>query len=171
MRQDKIIRVRDKVRIIKPEFFVRCGYPMDIQREAAQLQQELFDDFRVLMQKVGINGSLYAFTEQTYRSYSKICHELAYAKCRTNNFGGNERQIYRESIPIMADTVCSVLDTKIVKTGIYKPKFNCHSYEYGVDECDPAELTNQQTHKLVKVYSASPYFEGWIEAVNVEKCL
>jgi len=101
----------------------------------------------------------------------KVCRELAYAKCKTNNFGGKERRIYNETVPELADKTCRVLETKVVKTGVYQPGLVWHSYDYGVDDYDPDELCNQTTHKLIRVYCSDTHIEKWIEVANVEKCL
>jgi len=176
MKSDKLIRVSDKVKVIKPDFFVRCGYPMDLDEETNKVLKEFGKDVFDIMQKVGVKDTfkqplnyhiLTSFKkEQSSRSMMKICREIAYAKCKSNKFGGNQRQIYTQSVPEFQGQVFTVCDTKIVKTGTYIPASFYNSYGDG-DEYEPPELCKQKTHKILKVSRNSM----WIEAVNVEKCL
>jgi hypothetical protein len=165
-RKADIIRVGDEIKIIKPFFFIRCGYPMDVKEETEKICNEYGVNVGKLMGDVGVNvGNDIGRSSHFY----KICRELAYAKCKTQKFGGRTRSLYTEEIPEYLGISCRVSNIKYVKTGEYHPR---KAYYGDEPDYDPAFLSEEKTHKLIKcfVYHTSIICaDKWIEAVNVEK--
>lgn len=184
MKKDKRIRQGDQVIIRKPETFVRCGYPMDVETEAKRIEEEQRDAILAIFHDEGVGkylkNSIDLFSlrnEQDARSFRKVCREIAYAKCKAEGFGGSERTIYTKSQPELQDMKARVLEVKMCKTGKYLPASSHYVYDYACTEYEPAELYDQKTHKLLRIHCQCdkkvfrPPSDLWIEAVNVEKCL
>jgi len=57
-----------------------------------------------------------------------------------------------------------VREIKIVKTGKYFSSCSSVNY-YGEADYEPGGLSEEKTHKLLRV----GYTDNWIEAINVEK--
>lgn len=172
---DKIIRQYDTIVIRKPEIFVRCGYPMDLNEETERIKEEHREAILAILKEevVGVH-----IDSKIISSFHKICREIDYAKCKAKRFGWSERTIYTKAMPELQDAQARVLEIKVCKTGIYcaASSWCCYDF-YAETEYELAELYNQKTHKLLRIYCQSdkkflkPPSDLWIEAVNVEKCL
>lgn len=163
MKNNKIIRRNDNVKIIIPNFFVRCGYPMCPENETKSIFREFGKEINGLLTKIGVKRfQNFGNTE----FLDKLCKEIAYAKCKTNHYGGHDRQIFTQEMPELKDSTFHVLNTKYVKTG----KYNHGSFYQTIDGSDyePAYLSNEKTHKLLQIDCKGQH---WIEAANVQKCL
>lgn len=173
-RKADIIRIGDEIKIINPIFYIRCGYPMDVKEETEKVFSEHRKSVEKLMMDVGIalSNSFQVLHSPFESNLYKICRELAYAKCKFLKFGGRTRALYTEEIPQLNGLNSRVLEVKCVKTGNYCPASSRHGY-YDEPDYDPAELNNQKTHKLIKVYlhHETGFFERWIEAIHVEKII
>lgn len=165
MKNNKIIRRNDSVKIIIPNFFVRCGYPMCPETEALRIRYTFGHEIQMLLLEIGVKEYQKSIFNHTY--LDKICKEIAYAKCKTNHYGGYDRQIFTQEFPTLKDSVFHVIDTKYVKTGKYVPG-SCYSSFEGGYEHEPAELVKTKTHKLLRLDCKGQH---WIEAANVQKCL
>jgi hypothetical protein len=88
MKKD-IIRIGDKVRIVEPEVFVRCGYPMGKKHaeEWYKSNEKEIENFfyNIELDLNNSNVSRFKFQEQLYGLYLK-----------SHGFGGNTRKIYTE---------------------------------------------------------------------------
>lgn len=167
------IRKGDRVRVVNPEFFVRCGYPKCLDGES-----------KVVLEKFGgvINGMIWEDASASVRLrdghlLTKVCRELAYARLKASGFGGQERTIHTKRIDDLAGREFVVCGVKFCKTGTYVHGGSCG--EYG-EEYDPPYLDGEKTHKILSLaYPAkNPPGNGFfmsfeanlsIEAANVEK--
>ncbi|MCP4489051.1 MAG: hypothetical protein GY820_17320 [Gammaproteobacteria bacterium] len=167
----KIIRFDDMVIIRDPRFFIRCGYPMDIKGTAYGIDSVHRGDIEHLVyQTTGFTPTLSSARniDRAQRSYYKILEELAYIKMHREGFGGIKRTIYRtDAIDLCKGQRAIVEDIKYCKTGEYEREYNDHEYEY-----EPAGLSDQETHKLLRIFFPGMTIGNeWIEADFVEKVM
>lgn len=156
-----VYRRDDRVRVIIPRVFERCGYPMSIQDAREEISKMREGDKLIydLIQSFGIDiryGNV----------YGKIVNALAYGLLHTRGFGGPERTIHTVERPEIKGQIYRVTDKFVVKTGIYRRGSS--------DPEDPEgpSLRNVKTHTILRVESIDAgfnydYFS--IEATNVER--
>ena len=167
IKKDNIIRKGDKVIILSPEIFYRCGYPLDVVEETDKILKDHAHDIAQFIKPFGANvepkwswgGGSYA---DNYH-IRKIAREIAYAKVKSKNFGGHTRKIYTTTMPDYQDEEVVVENIRFVKTGIY---VSGSYYSYDGDY-DPPVLCNQKTHKILDVSLGPDHFE--IEDIHVGK--
>jgi hypothetical protein len=162
MKNPNIIRVGDYIRIINPELFVRCGYPLTIKVQQEDIEKQFGDDIRLLINKVGLQYT--SFAEN--KTFNEISQSLAYYMVKQKKFGGNERKIYTKTCEELIENVYKVINIKIVKTGIY-----CVGGYSGYEgqEWEPASLENPKTHKILELDMFHEF--PFIEDKNVKKTI
>ena len=163
-----VIRRGDIVRVSKPIFVVRVGYPKCIESET-----------EIVIEKFGKHIDELLGCEETddikitHDGYGnariKLARRIAYARLRLNGFGGRERKVYTKELPELKGVTCYVCHIRYAKTGTYYAPWG-----YGEDY-EPGGLGNQKTHKILMVYpdSDKSFPDGHahleIEACNVLK--
>lgn len=152
MKKKNIIRVGDKVKVIIPDFFIRCGYPATVSSKSAEILEQFEIPIQMLLEKLNIPKDSYVFDKVLH----KICNELAWGTLKIEGFGGNERQIFTKYNEHKLNKEFIVRKIKRVKTGFYSKGDN----EY------PPYLSQEKTHKLL-------HLDNWngliIEEKNVIK--
>ena len=116
-----IIRMYDRVKIINPEFFIRCGYPKCQEDEMKVVIKEFgYQIHRMIEPGPGAaaNGLAWHGDE---RLFEKVCREIAYARLKNMGFGGGKRTIHTERREEFMGKTFSVTKVKICKTGSYYP--------------------------------------------------
>jgi hypothetical protein len=181
-----IIRIDDEIRVKKPNFFIRCGYPLSLKEACKIIKEKCHKEINEFINKFNFNPLYYSLSlldnneYQDTKTFREITSTLAYDYMRSKNFGGSERQIYTEEFPQYKNKLMIVDNIKFVKTGIYVPGSHYIPYE---SEEDPAHLINVKTHKLIHVYLNESILSfkkdkheftvktcsDWIEITNVEK--
>jgi len=161
----EIFRINDKVQIINPEIFVRCGYPLakeDIKNKEITAEER---------QKIAnLLGCAFVEDIDYFSIYEKMLDNLAYYKLKKKRFGGKERRIHTENKPEYKDNFGTIISKKIVKSG---------DYNYGREDCEgdyysPPYLTNEKSHVILYIRTEpikndifGDYIE--IESINVKK--
>ena len=192
----KIIRVYDKVRIINPIIFIRCGYPLgieDMRKEIEEYYGTVIDDLYRSVQKGDklmlrdANGKYEdgAFIKVEYptckenHNHNEIINALAYSRLKAKKFGGTTRSLHTKVMEELRGKETTVDAIKIVQTGEYFPNSGGYDYWSGGYEYEPAGLTDVKSHKILTlnpIYSFPT--NDWhvmdtpeikIEAINVEK--
>jgi len=183
----RIIRVDDEVRIIRPEFFVRCGYSMTFEQACKEVMKKHGESIREFIESIGIitleNLDYYSNVGNVGYTQDKIVAAFAYDHLRNKGFDGKERKIYtiyNENYVRKNNGVFKVTKIKYVKTGVYRPGNYVNDYYEGYDY-SPAYLSNEKTHKILQLEYDWPFVigndetgciaTGWIEAKNVEKIM
>lgn len=177
-----VFKIGDRVRIINPEIFIRCGY--SLTKEIAKntlITKEEKDKIASLvggvldLRALGLDSFGYDFggSNTKLKVFDKILDELAYYKLVQNSFGGNERKIHTEFNPKLKDQICVVDSKKVYRTGIYHNASTYSGWEGGYDYT-PAYLENVKSHVILDVYCETPgleinYYNLRIEDKNVEK--
>ena len=181
-KKDEIIRKGDVVRIINPEFFIRCGYPLAFSTVLAEVQekdskyQEKIDDLLRNFFVIGNAKEVFKMTADKHDT-SKIKYQIesaiAYGLLKRREFGGNERKIYREKYVTITHRDWEVIGKKVVKTGIRQ------TFTDFDPEGDPVRgapfLHKEQSHIILEIiptvnrtlFAANSF----IEAANVEKVM
>ena len=177
MLNPKIIRRGDKVKILVPWLFVRCGYPKCLKSEVKVVEEEYRKDIVSLLEKVGgMKPCIVPGTTAKERvGIDKISREIAYLRLSQNGCGGNERMIHTKDVEEHLNAIVTVDDTKFCKTG----RRVAPSYVHTMDgpDFEPGYLSNEKTHKILYFYpnQARLFSMGEdilaIEAKNVEKVL
>lgn len=183
-----IIRIEDEVKIIIPNFFIRCGYPLSFQEAEEIIKKEYRKEIIAFLNSFSftrINDFLpLDHAIDNLKCFKKIVSSLAYDYINSKNFGGCERKIYTKEFSKYKNMIMVVDDIKFVKTGNYTMGSKYHSYDNEYDY-DPPELREQKTHKLIHVHSKKirsifnfkmneyevldSTCSSWIEVINVEK--
>lgn len=162
MKKD-IIRPGDIVRIVNPEFFLRCGYPLTLKDGIKMIMDDengitaLEDAIKIILEDKTefqtLDGVVVPKNTNTIRlakgskDFYNIVKILAYYRIRKEKFGGRERKIYTRKIEKAKDYEFIVLRKKMVVTGNYIPPSKSGGYEY--EEWDPPYLDNAKSHMIL----------------------
>lgn len=148
----KVIRSGDRVKIINPEVFVRCGYPLckeDLKEELYKKYGRIIDSLLcsarndkefVLTDEPSSN----LFEETKYNS--EIINILASVQLVAKKFGGKERKIFTQRYDALKDKIFYVAGKRIVVTGEYVPGYGGGMFS---EDCEPPYLTGVKTHKIL----------------------
>lgn len=156
----EVFRVNDKIQIISPNIFVRCGYPLT--KELAIKNLVSFEEKKKIADLVGVylhnddQDNLEPIWDELSNgnrssAYYDILDKFALLKMRQNNFGGSERKVYTELKPEYLNAVGSIISKKCVQSGIHSNGGNYY-------EREPNYLANQKTHIILDIYLESNNF-------------
>jgi len=185
-KKDNIIRVGDTVKIIKPYFFKRCGYPMSFEDACDSVRTIYKDKISSFILDVRLidkpNKDISILEDKNSKEFNKtfdkIVSALAYDYIRANKFGGKEKTIHTIYSPNYKNCLMEVEKIKFVKTGIYTSGSWFGGDGYSEDDYTPAYLNKEKTHKILYMSPLSAVFfytkddlygNFNIEAVNVLK--
>lgn len=184
-KRKNIIRVGDHVKIVTPELFVRCGYPLTkqivkdtlITEEQKQAIWKMLNEFGIKKQTIDDGTPLLDYTDalNADNKFSDILDIMAGNILREKKWGGRERKIYTKRQEELIGKEVVVWDKKVVKTGKYVPSWGGYDYYYGGYEYDPAYLSDEKTNVIYKISHPLDVdlvhtLEGlWIEKRCVEK--
>ena len=163
-----IIRVGDRVEIVEPHIFIRCGYPKTVDDMIAEVEKEHGEVLRKFVKDLGLSifPRHLPYEKDGFFSdvYEEIRRAVAYAKLKAERFGGSRRSVHTEYKENEKGRVYMVGGIRFVKSGTYE----AGGYYGGMDgyEYEPAYLTNQKTHKILRL-AYLPDLE--IEAIHVKK--
>lgn len=167
----------DKIRIIVPKLFLRCGYPLNPEKILTERESQV----EALVAKA---WQAMRYPERTQRSNDlkglgflvEYCDEIPYRVkhhltsavvsmiLNCEGFGGRERQVFeQEESPWFKDKVVTVVKKRIVKTGTY----------FSGNGEDPAYLSDEKVHCVYQFETYEPvnifYDRLEILAQNVER--
>lgn len=155
---DRVIRVGDRVRIIKPSIFVRCGYPLCISDIKKELESKVVLD---AMRMAGVPIPAYVLSSEvldatTRRAYQQIAGGMALAIINQRGYGGNERRIYTKEDLSLSDLDFYIISKRTVVTGERYGWYRRNDF-FGDVEDEPPGLTNIKRHIILSVESAVRY--------------
>jgi len=158
----------DRVKIINPELFVRCGYDLTINTLFDEIEtehsKEISKHVNEMCNLVGLdNLKLNAYLDLNELISNKIINSLAYSLLPSRMAEGSERKIFTEYGWQYKDKLGIIVKKKYVKTGIYHRGF---SYD---GDYEPAYLDPVQTNCILEVELCKWGFNILIEAKNVEQ--
>jgi hypothetical protein len=153
----KIIRVGDEVKVINPECFLRCGYPLTKLDVYQEVEEKYNRQIYELIRHTGMHDPKYHLVKY------KIIDALAYGLLKQRRFGGHERKIYTDTWKELHNKIGVVRKIKFVTTGTYNAGGGY------AEDYDPPFLSSVGTHKILFIYVPIMVVVTWIEADNVEK--
>lgn len=182
-----IIRIGDRVKVIQPDLFIRCGYPYTkehmlrnvLKPEDVIKIEKFLADFGVHQDYFHIKDTniMHPIVDKAYytRAFDKVADGIAYGLLHAKGFGGRERKVYTEREEKYLNATGTVMSRKVVNSGHYVPGYN-GSWLDPYDS-EPAYLTNQKTHVIFEVeLDYNPDQQCWypftvvqIEKTNLEK--
>jgi hypothetical protein len=153
-RKPGVIYPYDYVRIINPDIFIRCGYPLNKElvkdTVITKEQREAIDE---MLRKFDIgttHDTLYGLqVKDTSEVFNKVLDVVAGAVLGRMGFGGKERIIYTERRHDYASLMMRVYSKRIVKTGSYYPPSGGHDYWTGEYDYEPGGLADAKTHVIL----------------------
>lgn len=192
VKKKDIIRVGDKVKILRPNFIYKWGYENNLQTIKNDIAVKHEHSIQAFITKMldEIEGSNLTQTNRIYPLVSnkypknavyRVASGIAYALVGKNMKDGNRRRLFYCSDPSYkeefedpfslvltheAGQIQEVSEVRVVKTGEYYPP----EYEYSdwgdcFYDVIPGGLNNSKTHKLLRLDGS----ENWIEVCDVEK--
>lgn len=153
MSKKSTIYIEDEVKIIKPHFFKRCGYPMSLEYALDKIEPHEEDIREVLSKVLGTNPNW----KGKYKHMDNIKKLFALAYLSFNKYGGYERSIETFEDNDYINKIYTVVDKKIVRTGRY--------YKY--DEYNNG-LINQKSHVILTLDENRKY--TYMEPLRIEVC-
>jgi len=152
------IRKGDRVKVIEPYIFNRCGYNLTPQIAMDNLIKNNSPEIEEFLKSLGIKvqhkyGSKFTLKspdqiDMNQAGMRQLMMSLGYLKVASDAFGGSERKIFTKYTEKFKNFEGVVHITKQVMTGEYYPP--CFSsYEY--DGCEPGGLKNRKSNKILQV--------------------
>jgi hypothetical protein len=172
-----ILRINDRVMIIRPDVFIRAGYPLN--KEIAKKTLVTNQEKQKLCEIVGMNycpekdapndaGLFSSYVDfQAQHAYDEMLDALAYLKLKREGFGGVERRIFTENRSNLLHKTGYIICRKVVNTGFYNNGY------YDEDGGGPPYLSCMKAHVIFTVSLDSGGLIGGdiiqIENTNLEK--
>lgn len=123
----KYVKPGDKIRIMVPKLFVRCGYLLNPEKILTERQQQVdalvmkaWKAMRYPGREEIETNFLVEYTEDIpWRVKRHLTSSVVSMILNCEHFGGKERQIFEEEIPLLKGKEVTVVKKRIVKTGFY----------------------------------------------------
>lgn len=149
----KIIRIGDRVNIIKNRPIQRVGYPKSVKDYYDRVREEQGDDItRMLLRAESIPGTHRWDISHKAKGVEKlIVHNLAYLMARADGFGGRERQIFFEEPRKLEKGPYVVKGVRIVQTGRYYPPCGGYDPYHCEYDWEPGGIAEAKTHKILQL--------------------
>lgn len=159
-KSDKIIRVGDRVRVVNPRRFVRCGYKLSKEDGIKEVLGEetktetlgpLFRGEPVHANEPKIHEFLRSIGIEKWRErdYRNLVDQLGYMMVYTKGFGGRQRELFFDNdIDHFHGKDFNVVEIKFVRTGEYYAPAGGREYD-GEYWYEPGGLMEAKTHKVL----------------------
>lgn len=160
MKRPRPFRPGDLVRVVKPLFVHRVGYPKGVADYLPEVDADLrrlcADGETVVARLLGIQHPVkHTLNFELDKSLRRVRWELAYLRAKGDRFGGRERSIHTVEHPLRAGMTCRVSSVRTVYTGrYYPPSFT--SYYEGDCDSEPGGLEDARAHRLATVTLSAP---------------
>jgi hypothetical protein len=182
----------EKVEIVTPKEFVRCGYPLSIkgimQDQFKEVEKDCGRMFAALVKKPippdvpdpdpsddfavdsWLTLTALEVPNMSATVHGMLCAAAAAWRLEEANFGGKERRVFeQDSWALKVGQVVEVLGRKLVKTGIRYPSRVYRSGWDGEADYEPGGLESEKTHCVYKIRAGSQ--DTWILAANCRRLL
>ena len=92
--KDNIIRVKDTIKIINPEIFIRCGYPLELKEITKMIAIEYYNKIKDFVQDIIKYNDMPPYLNLNPKEieYEDIAKCLAYRYIKKHKFGGNKKR-------------------------------------------------------------------------------
>lgn len=171
-KKDRIIRVGDRVRILRPRIIKRWGYDnnlQDVVDEVLYNHKHTIEEF--IHSLVHNRPLINCATRVSNKAIQKVAFGLAYEIVHDRMRTGNVRKLFykdgEEDFIVLnhqEGQIAEVSAVKIVQTGVYYPPTHSDDGWGSYVDC-PGGLSDIKTHKLLQLN----WTNDWIEACDVEK--
>lgn len=174
-----IIRVGDRVKILRPLFIYRWGYDNNLSDVTDEVLKKYKPQMEKFLQEIsdaeGSCSTLRTLNDLPINFFNRVASAVGYFLVGKRMRDGAVRKLFyipdEDKGPLHwlnydfpAGSIKEVREIKIVKTGRYFSSCSSQNYE-GEYDWEPGGLSDEKTHKLLRV----GYTDNWIEATNVEK--
>jgi hypothetical protein len=165
----------DRVRVVVPELFVRCGYPADPAAITESYKTQYRDRIREFLR---IDGARDVAEENSLGdwlygpAFNMAARALTAQHIANTGFGGRERRIYTMTDERARGVTFEVIDWHFNKTGTYYAPNNFPGGWWDPPEYEPGGLQNECTHRilhLVCIDGTCPLTVIKIEECNVSR--
>jgi len=161
IKKKEIFRRDDKVKIINPSVFLRCGYPLNRQMVKDKMTAEQKELIATMVRKFGPND---------FESVNeKVLDVMSGVILENERWGGRERSIHTELRPYLINTIGWVRSKRTVKTGSYRSGGVSRDYYSGYDDYDPPYLENEKTHIILSI-NVNTETGLFGETIEIEQC-
>ncbi len=175
-----IIRVGDKVKILRPAFIYRWGYDNNLQDVSEEVLEKYKPQMRKFLQEIsdaeGFSTTIRPLYDLPMNFFNRMASSVAYFIVGKRMRNGAVRKLFyitdEDKGPMgwlnhdyPEGSIHGVAEVKTVKTGRYFGPSGGYDSGYDYNDWEPGGLSNEKTHKLLRV----GYTNNWIEAINVEK--
>lgn len=149
-----------KIRIVKPSFFLRCGYPLSFKQETRRIVRENSQEITKFMASMGVKIDLgFELNQSRSKTVDEIASALAYKLCKQNKFGGNGRKIHTIDIPDAAGMITTISSVQFVRTGLYIPACPSNNQWDVSNEYEPPYLQGCKSHRILGTYMSPDLFD------------
>lgn len=155
----KYAKVGDKVRVVIPKMFIRCGYPLTGQIVYEKYTEEIaraVSACDIALQQafntpIEVDGITLAGSSFSSGYASRLLEKAAISyKMEQLNWGGSSREVYQKEYPELRDVELTVVDKRRVQTGTRHDGYYRYSY-YGDGDYGPPYLEIEKTYVVYKV--------------------
>lgn len=158
-----VVREGDIVRVVKPLFVERVGYPKSVRDYLEGLRAQhgpLLDSFfkTVLGHPQMYQSGNLGEGLVPSRTRKKVEQELAYSLAKKAGFGGRTRSIHwKPPMPELEGAFVRVESVRTAYTGVYYPSSGGRMGWDGWDEYEPAGLGDPKAHRIAAVRLYRPH--------------
>lgn len=175
-KRKNVFRINDRVKIINPLLFIRCGYPLTKEMIRETMTDEQKNAVHEMCSKFGMktkipliediwNADLSSLDDRAYR---QVLDVMSGVLLRKQGWGGSERKIYTEHDPQFINATGYVYGKRVVKTGHHVSGYGYTSY-WGETDYEPPYLSQEETHVILEIYT--DYTGSWpARKIEIEKC-
>lgn len=157
MKRPIAIKEGDVIRVTRPIFVTRVGYPKTVKdyltQEVMRAAEEFVRKFnpKVHIARSRIFGVDDITTQDMNRSTALIAREIAYVLAKKDGFGGRQRKLFTVKVPEAKGQEFYVDGVRTAKTGTYFPPCPTTDWESGYKEWEPGGLEDLKTHRLLRI--------------------
>lgn len=154
MKKAKYAKIGERVRVISRKEFIRCGYPLTLQKILHERKEEVDEMVKTVTETLNWREKqrflgLFQITTDLSEKYSRAINSLRKAIAEKimvdEGFGGNERKIYESPMDHFCDDpIYTVTGKRLVKTGKYEREYE--SNDWGGRPHSYPILENVKTH-------------------------
>src|SRR5215472_3185828 len=143
LRPTKYARIGDKVKVIVPKVFIRCGYPLD--RYTVMGTRAPFIETQIYKMAKEARLDL----EDRFVKHS-LKQAVIFNILKEEGFGGRERRIFEQEDTTIKGDMVEVVAKRMVCEGEYTPGWSSYNYE-GDWDGEGARLDDMKHHCIYEV--------------------
>ena len=172
MGRKKPYNIGEMVRVVNPQVFVRCGYPLGISDGLQAVDKSHSELVKQMLQSIFPKKSFRWDSQDRLRhSYNKIMRELAVVWLKEKKFGGFTRSVHvEEDTRVLDYSQYEIMTIRYVRSG-ERDSGGSYSSMYP-DDFEPPSLVNQKSHRILGLVESGDVWatvEFEIEDIHVEK--